>query len=192
MNLNHSMVFGTDPLLASIIGILIGAFIGYLMRQVIAKQQINSAEIKAERIANEAKNKAQEILLESKNKAIKILDDTKKDQEVRQAQLLRIEKMLERKEEEIDQSKKQVEEEKKTIKQKGEDLLILKNDLEQKRAQQITELEKICSMKRQEAKDLLLKKVEEENKEDIYAKLIKIERDGKEVLEQKAKEIMAM
>ena len=192
MNLNHSMVFGTDPLLASIIGILIGAFIGYLMRQVIAKQQINSAEIKAERIANEAKNKAQEILLESKNKAIKILDDTKKDQEVRQAQLLRIEKMLERKEEEIDQSKKQVEEEKKTIKQKGEDLLILKNDLEQKRAQQITELEKIGSMKRQEAKDLLFKKVEEENKEDIYAKLIKIERDGKEVLEQKAKEIMAM
>ncbi len=52
-----------------LVGVVLGAVIGYLIRQSQATKKIGSAENKAERILEEAKNKEKEILLDAKSRS---------------------------------------------------------------------------------------------------------------------------
>ena len=58
--------------------LVIGAVLGYITRQSIAKKQLNTAEGKASNLIEEAEKKSQELILESKNKAVTILEEAKK------------------------------------------------------------------------------------------------------------------
>lgn len=186
------MTLALTPLFAAILGILIGTLVGYVVRRLVAKRQIDSAEIKAQNILNESKNKSQEILLDAKNKALKILDEAKEDQKTRQAQLLRIENMLSKKEGELDEGKKEIESTKVTLKQKVEEVSVVKKNLEEKTSEIVKELEKVAGLKKLEAKNLLLKQIEEENKDEVYQKLRKLEMDGQEQIDARAREILAV
>ena len=184
------MILTLNPPLVVVLGTLLGIILGYFVRQIITRRQINTAETRAQNLLNEAKGKGQEILLDAKNKALQILDDSKKDQEVRQSQLLRIEKMLSKKERELEQTSRDTENEKKNLKAKVEEVGIIKADLEQKRQGQVQILEKLSGLKKTEAKDLLIKTIEDEHKEEIYQKLRELEQENKEQLEKKAQEII--
>lgn len=186
------MTLALTPLFAAILGILIGTLVGYVVRRLVAKRQIDSAEIKAQNILNESKNKSQEILLDAKNKALKILDEAKEDQKTRQGQLLRIENMLSKKEGELDEGKKEIESAKGALKQKVEEVSVIKKDLEEKTSEIVKELEKVAGLKKAEAKGLLLKQIEEENKDEIYQKMRKLEMEGQEQIDNKAREILAL
>lgn len=184
------MTFGLNPLLVVGLGLAIGILSGYLIRQFVARQQINTAEARAEALLNEAKSKSQGILLDTKNKALKIHDDTKKDSEIRQAQLLRIEKMLSRKETELEKTQNQIKNEEKQLKDKNDEIILLKNNLSRKLEQTTNELEKVSKLKKEEAKVLIFKKAEEESNKELYQKLKDLSLKNQENLDRKAKEIL--
>ncbi len=62
----------------AIAGLVVGAIIGYIVRQSIASKKIGSAETKAERILEDAKNKEKEMLIEAKQGALEITEQAKK------------------------------------------------------------------------------------------------------------------
>ncbi len=186
------MLTDLSPLIAAVSALLPGLLIGYLLRQLIASRSIGSAESKAEGLLTEAKSQSQDILLEAKNKALKVLEEAKKEEKERRDQVLKIENLLTKKEGELDQRSKELYSEKETVKLKAVELASLKTDLENTRQKQLTELERVAGLDRQEAKAELMAKTEEEYKDDFYKRIRKLEQEQREELDKKAKEILTL
>ena len=167
-----------------------GLTAGYLIRQLIASVRVSQAESKAQALLADSKSKSQDILIEAKNKAIKVLEDAKKEEKERNVQLARIENILTRKEGELEQKEKELGTERENLKSKAIELVSVKTSLEQDRQKQVEELERISRLKQDEAKQELINKVEEEYKNEFYEKLIKLERQNREELDKKAREIL--
>ncbi|MBI2064661.1 MAG: ribonuclease Y [Candidatus Yanofskybacteria bacterium] len=184
------MLSNLSPLIAAVSALLPGLVIGYLARQVISTRKASQAESRAEAILNESKSKSQDIILEAKNKALEILEEAKKEEKERNLQLARIENLLTKKENELDSKAKELKAEKDTLVAKVQDVTQLKSDLDKARQKQITELERVATLTREQAKTELFSKVEEESKDDLYKKMVKLERDNKDELDKKAREIL--
>ncbi len=184
------MQLSTTTITLAVLGFAIGMGLGYLIRRLIADSRIRSAETKAQNILNEAKSKSQDLLLEAKNKSLKALEESKKEGQERNAQLLRIENMLSRKETELENKEKDLEKNRQALKEKVETAVKANEELEGLRKKQVSELEKISGLKKEEALKEIHAKVEEEYKDDLYQKMKKLEEGNRESLDKKAKEIM--
>lgn len=186
------MFSSLSPLIAALSALVPGIIIGYLARHIITSQRTSQAERKAESILADSKSKSQDILLEAKKESLKILEEAKKEERDRNAQLLRIENLLTKKETELEQQSKKISSENETLKIKMAEISAIKADLEQGLAKQINELERIAKLDKESAKEELLNKIEEANKDELYKKIIKLERDTKEELDKKAREILTL
>lgn len=165
--------------MAAILALVFGGLIGYLARYFLAKKQSENAGLKA-----------QEIILGAKDQALKIIEEAKKDEKVRQEQFLKIEAIFSKKEGELDEDKRQISIKNENLKTKEEELAGLKKELEERISLQVKELEKISGVKKEEAKASLLKQIEDEYKDEIYARMKKLEHENNEVIDRKAKELM--
>jgi len=184
------MVIGLIPLIVATVALIFGSILGYLARQSIAKRRANTAESRIEKLVNEAKAQAQEIILKAKDKAVNALDEIKKEETKRQEEYRRIQTRLDNKEEMLDAKDRKLENEEKEFQEKVEKVRNIKTELETLKQQEIEILEKISKLSEAEAKQQILKSVEEQNKEEIFAKIQKLEKSGKEELEKKANNIM--
>src|SRR3989338_7096091 len=186
------MTLETTSIILAILALAVGLGLGYFIRRLIADSRIRSAENKAQNILNEAKSKSQDLLLEAKNKSLQILEESKKESQERHAQLLRIEKMLEKKEFEVEGKSKEIDREKLTLKNKIEEADKAKLEADGILKSQITELEKISGLNREDALEMMTKKIEVEYQDDLYSKIKKLEEGNRETIDRKAKEIMTM
>ena len=186
------MLSNLNPLIAAFSALLPGLVIGYLARQLISTRKASQAESRAEAILADSKSKAQDIILESKNKAIELLEEAKKEEKERNSQLARIENLLTKKENELESKAKELKTEKDSLVNKAQEIVNLKNELEKNRQKQILELERVASLNKEQAKTELFTKVEEEAKDELYKKMIKLDQDNKEELEKKAREILTI
>jgi ribonuclease Y len=184
------MVIGLTSLIVATVALIFGSILGYLARQSIARRQANTAESRIEKLVNEAKAQAQEIILKAKDKAVKALDEIKREENRRQEEYRRIQTRLDKKEEMLDAKDRKLENEEKEFQEKVEKVRSIKTELETLKQQEIEILEKISKLSEAEAKQQILKSVEEQNKEEIFAKIQKLEKFGKEELEKKANNIM--
>lgn len=178
------------PLLVAIGSLILGSILGYFARQSIAKRQAHTAEAKINKLVGEAKAQAQEIILKAKDKAVKALDEIKKEEIQREEEFRGTRQRLERKEEAIETKASRLEEEEKELKERVEKVRAIKIELEQLKEDRIKNIEKIARLSQAQAKKELLKLVEDKNKEEIFAKIQKLEKYGKEELEKKAQDIM--
>lgn len=184
------METGLVALLVGFLMLSIGSVLGYLFRQTIAKKQLTTAEGKVEKMLEEAEKKAQETTLEAKNKALEILDEAKKKERERENQIMRLEQRLEKREETVDQRLDDLERGKKILEQKAEEIRAIRKEVEESRKKELSRLEKIAGLSKEQAKKVLLQLTEEENRGLIADRMAKIEKEGKEELEKKAKSIM--
>src|SRR3990167_9536198 len=143
------MELSTTTITLAILALAAGMGLGYFIRRLIADSRIRSAEFKAQNILNEAKSKSQDLLLEAKNKSLKVLEESKKEWQERNAQLLRIEKMLSRKELELETKDKELEKNKGVLKEKVESVSRAQEEIEDLRKKEVGELEKISGLKRE-------------------------------------------
>lgn len=169
---------------------LISIVIGYYLRLIVSlgqkgsmeldlKKMMLEAEKKEKAIVDEAEKKAEEILKTARAEAKQKEEDNKKTEE----RLIKKDELLLHRQTEID---KEVEE----IKKRIEEIKNIREKTEQIELQKKEELSKIAKLTPEEAKAEILKTVEKENEEDILARMKKLEIDGEERLEEKAKEIL--
>ncbi len=164
---------------------------GYISRQKIAKKQLSTAEGKAEKMIQEAERKAQEATLEAKNKALGILEEAKNKEKTREEQIVRLEKRLENREELLDRKLEELDKGRMVLEKKAEEIRNIKQETEEVRKKELKRLEKIASLSKEQAKNVLLQLTEEENRKIITERIIKLEKEGFEELENKARNIIA-
>jgi ribonucrease Y len=173
-----------------LLGLVLGAGAGYLIRQSIAAKRTSSAEATAEKILNEAKSKEQQILLESKEKAIKILDEAKHDEQSRRVELSEYQKKLEKRESLFDQKILELQTAQQKILDKEKLVDEAKAKVEAMAGEEMKKLEAVAKLTTEEAKDRLLKIVEERYQNDLMSRIRKIEQEDTETVETKAREIL--
>ncbi len=168
----------------------VGAVLGYVARQTIAKKQLSTAEGKANKLVEESEKKSQEIIIESKNKAVSILEEAKKKELERENQILRQEDRLGKREESLDMKMEEIDRARVILEKKAEEIREIRREAEETRKQELKRLEKIAGLSKEAAKKVLLQLTEEENR-DLIAKRIRfLEQQGQEEIEKEAKNIM--
>jgi ribonuclease Y len=184
-----------EILLASVvtgtISVLVGAVIGYYIRQSIARKRAGSIEAELQKKIAQTRQTAEEIMAKAKENKEEIERKSSKDIEERQSVVIKAESRLFKKEEEIDLRDKASIQKEKEVVDKVEKLKQIKEELEELRKESITKLEKIAGLNKEQAKEELLAKTEKEYESDVLDRIRKMQNKGTEQFEKKAKDILA-
>lgn len=173
-----------------VLSVGVGILIGYFVRKQIARTQADSIEAKAEKIINETKTKQQEMLLKAKERALQMIDAAKRDEENRRKELRLIQQRLEKRETLFDQKLLELQDKQQKIQEKVEKINQIQAEIQNLREEEIQKLQKIAELNKEQAKEELFKKVELQVKDDLMARIVKLEKDSSEAFEQKSREII--
>lgn len=185
-----------EVMIAVIVTLVLAVPITYLLtvsyRKKVAEQKIGSAEEKAREIIDEAvkaaETKKRETLLEVKEETIKSKNDLDKEIRDRRAEIQRNERRIVQKEENLDKKLDAIEKREAGFVAREEELNRQKAEIAKLSEERVQELERISGLTSEQAKEYLLKTVEEDVKLDT-AKLIKeMEHQAKEEASKKARD----
>ena len=185
-----------SPIMSALVAAIIVAPITWLLAVAYRKKsyesKIGSAEEKSREIIDEAlkvaETKKKEALLEAKEENLKAKNELDKEIKERRAEVQRYERRVLSKEENLDKKADAMEKKEASLASKEESLRKRTAEVEELFAKEQEELEKISGLTSEQAKEYLLKSVEEDVKHDT-AKLIKeLESKAKEEADKKAKE----
>ena len=179
------------PLSVAIVSLGIGAILGYYARQSIAKRDYANIEAKIQKRISKTKAETSEILIKAKEKALKIIESSKKELNQRREKILKTEKLLLQRENVLDERVSGFEQSKKEFRQKVERLKNIKENLENLEKETQEKLEKISGLSKEKAEKELLQNIEREYQKEILGRIKKLESEGWEKFERKAKEILA-
>lgn len=166
--------------------LLIGAVTGYVIRHYVAISRRGSIEADIEEKILNAKREARQIEDDALTKASVLRDEIKRSEE----RVRKQEERLDKREQEIAEKDNSLSREMDSLRIKSKDLGLIKEKIEEKEKCIGKELEKVASLSRKEAEELLFAKIIRESEEDIQSRLLKLARDGEVRLEEKAKDIL--
>jgi len=173
-----------------IVSLAAGAVLGYLARQTIAKKQLTTAEGKINKMEEEAEQKARGLEISAKNRAVEILEEAKRKEKDREDQIMRLERRLENREGILDKKMDELDRGRQILENKAEEIRRIRKEAEEVRRKELARLEKIAALSKEQAKKILLQLTEEEYKDNITQRIAKLEKEGKEEIEKKAKNLM--
>jgi len=179
-------------LIVGLLALAIGSVLGYFARQSIARKRADTIETTLRKKITQVKKDADEIILRAKEKAEQIVGKTKRDVGSQRQEIFKAQKLLLKRENLLTERVSNLEEKEKEFRQKVEKLKEIKAGLEDLRQQSIGELERVSGLSKQDAKKELLENLEKEYQIEILGKMRKLEQDGLEKYEKKAKEIVAL
>ncbi|MCQ2550022.1 MAG: ribonuclease Y [Lachnospiraceae bacterium] len=153
---------------------------------------IGSAQDKAREIIDEAlktaETKKREGLLEVKEESIRAKNELDKEIKERRAEVQRSERRIQQKEENIDKKANAIERKEASLAAKEEELAKQKEQIAKLNEERVQELERISGLTSEQAKEHLLKIVEDEVKHETALLVKELESKAKEEADKKAKE----
>ena len=182
--------------IAVVITLIVTAVLTYFITTAyhknVANAKIGNAEDRAREIIDEAvktaETKKREAMLEAKEESIRVKNDLDKEVKERRAEIQRSERRVVQKEENLDKKLESIERREAGFAAKEEEINKQKAQIAKLNEERLQELERISGLTSEQAKEYLLKTVEEDVKLDT-AKLIKeMETKAKEEADKKAKD----
>ena len=165
-------------------------------RKQIAEAQIGSAEEKAKSIISDAERSAdakkREAMLEAKEENQRLRQEFEREMKERRTEMSRQEIRLNQKEETIDKKADNLERKEQALAGKLRALEKREVEITELKQKQTEELERISGMTREEAKEILVKEIEDSARHDAAVLVKEIEQEAKETADRKAKNIVAM
>jgi ribonuclease Y len=196
------MIDNTSYLVFTALAFLLGFAFAYWVRGKAVSAKVKAAEAEASQMIGEAQRKCETLLkeadLEVKEKLLRMkgefdseTKETRSELKTREQRLMHKEEMLERKLEQCDQRDKEVSRIERELKKRQEDVDLDEDRLKSMIQEQCQQLERISGLTAEQAKDLLIRSMENEARYE-GAKLIKrVENETKEMADKTAKKIMA-
>src|SRR3954462_13545426 len=193
----------TITIISILLGLIVGAVVGYFVHKSITKTKVAGAKNAAEQILEDAKRDAdslkKEALLEAKDEIHKLR--TEAEREVRERRnemqkqenrLLQREENLDRKDETLNKRENLLEKKDDSLNQRQQHIEVMKSKVDELVRKQQTELERISSLTREEAKAIIIDKLEQELTYDTAIMIKESENRVKEESDKKAKEILSL
>jgi ribonuclease Y len=167
---------------------------GYAVRAYLGKIKLNSAEAQSHRIVQdavrEAEAKRKELLIEAKDQLLKEKNVFEREMRERRQELQNIEKRLVQKEEGLEKKHDQLDRQEKVLQLKERDNQEKEEELRKEYDLHRRELERISGLTTEEAKQLLLKNLENDVRFESIKLINKIEEEARRTADKKAKEVI--
>ena len=170
---------------------LFGAIAGYYVRQSIARKRAGSIEAELQKRLEQTKKSAADIITKARDKSNSIENNSKKELEERQKLVIKAEERVFKKEETLEGKEKEILKAEQDLKQKVEKVKEIRGEIDEVKAETLKKLEKVADLKREDAKEELIKEVEKEYEADLLDRIRKLETRGVDQYSIKAKEILA-
>ena len=189
-------------LLAILIAVVVGvaaaavAFpIGIAYRRKTAEAKLGSAEDEAKRIINDAiktaEQKRKEAVIEAKDEAFKLKAETDRDIKERRGELSRQERRLDQKEEAVDKKIENLELKEAEIAKRAELAEAKLAEIEQIKTREFEKLEAVSALTQEDAKKLLLAKVDEQLTHEKAMRITAFETQTKDEADSMARELIS-
>lgn len=195
--------FETVEVILIIVALVVGIAVGFFLVRALTNQTIASAKAEARKLVDDARNQAQveaekarvegeKSLLEKKSRMEAEIEKDRDEVREQEKRLGKREDLVDRKEETLSQRESQISRQAESIRQREE--LISKRDADTQRIyeQQKDLLTSIAGMSRHDARELLLKRVEEDARHDVAKVTRKLVEDAENEAKTKAREITLM
>ncbi|MBP5587362.1 MAG: DUF3552 domain-containing protein, partial [Treponema sp.] len=172
----------------------LGIVLGWTIRWLYARFQLSASEQKAERVKQDAIREAEaqkkEILLNAKDELIRERNQQERENRDRRAEVQRYEARVNHKEEMLDQRAQAFDKQEKEFLERTAALEKREASVAIQEEEYRKELERISGLSAQEAKELIIKNLENDARHDAQVLLNKIEQEAQLTSEKKARDIL--
>ncbi|MDL2206426.1 ribonuclease Y [Eubacteriales bacterium OttesenSCG-928-N13] len=189
----------TTPIIAAIsalVAIIVGFIVGFLYRQNVTEKKIGRTEEFAKNLLDEATRKAEdkkkEAILEAKEEVIRLKNELDKEVRDRRSEVTRLERRVNQREETLDKKMDNLEAREESLNQKYKNAQKLEDEATKLRDQQSQELERIGGMTLEEARQILMDRIQKEAYHDAAIMVREIESRAKEEADKKARNLIAL
>lgn len=183
----------------SILLMIVGLFVGIMIMLFVNKIRVSSAKVEADKLRERATRDAEKIkrdgLLELKEESYKLKQQTDEEIKEKKKEITELKELVESRENSLNKRDELLSEREKALEVRDKDLLAKQNEIQEKKAkveqtlaQQIEELAKISNLSKEAARELVMKKVEDEMSKEIAVYLRERENDAKLEADKIAKE----
>jgi ribonucrease Y len=177
--------------------------LGYLLRKYHAKKKVKNAEDKAKKLLENAKTdadklkheaelQAKDFLLKSRTEFEKETKDRRQELVILEKRLIQKEENLDRKVDIIDRKDKDVERRDRSLGDREKHITSKEKELERLLQEEKDKLQNISGMTREEAKQLLLRRLEDEVKQEAAIMIKRTEDEAKEKADKEARKIIGL
>ena len=190
-----------DNVVFSILLVVVGLFVGAFVMMIINKFRVSAAQKEADKLIQDAKRDAEKAkrdgILELKEESFKLKKQTDEEIKEKKKELNELNQRIDNREKSLDKRDELLTEREKNLDLKDKDLLAKQKEIQEKDAkmesiikEQIALLEKISGFSKEKARELVMKKVEEEMSKEISIYLKDREDEAKLEADKKAKDIL--
>ncbi len=178
-------------LFLSIAGV-VGVAVGYYLRLIISLGKKGSMELEIKEMLLAAKEESKKITAEAETKATKALADARVENKEKEDKARQTEDRLIKKEDLLDKRQTDIDKEVEMIKQRIAEIKTIREKADKLELDRLSALEKIAQLSATDAKEQLFKLIEKQSAEDMLVRMNKLDTQGEEMLDKKAKDILAI
>lgn len=183
-------------IILALVALAVGAAAGFLYRQNVMEKKIGRTEEFAKNLYDEATRRAEEQkkekLLEAKEEIIRLKSELDKEIKDRRNEVSRLERRVSQREETLDKKLDNLEVREEHLNQKYKDAERLEAEAQQLHDQQQSELERISNMTLEEARQVLIGRIQKDAYHDAAVMVRDIEAKAKEEADKKARNLIAL
>lgn len=178
-----------SPLAAAVLA-LAALALGYALRFAVAKRTHAGEEEKSARARETAQREAKEIIVAAKSEAASLLVEAQKDEQLRRAEVRKLEERLATREDDLREERKALDAASTHVKAEEARMKALENEMAALREQAVKTLEGLAGLSREDAKQKLFTELETTYRDDLAKAIAKLEHERHDTLETKANELL--
>ncbi len=167
-----------------------GAAIGYVFRWLLVLARKGSIEIQVQKVMLDARERAEKVVAEAEAQAREKVVQLESAAVEKEEKLLKQEERVFKREEALDKKQGELESEIGAVKGRIEEVRAIKEKADLVLEERQQELARVAGLTKQEAQEQLFVELERQAQDDLMMRAAKLERDGFERLERRAREIL--
>ncbi len=175
---------------------IVASVAGYFIRKVFAEATIRSAEEEAVRIVQDAEREAEsqkrEALVEAREEIHKFRTEMEREARERRTELQQFERRVTQKEEALDRRGESIERKEESLQRKTREMEQRQIEMGELLEEHRRELERLSQLTTDEARDLILKRVEDEIKHETAQLIRELEAQARDEAEKRARDIISL
>jgi ribonucrease Y len=185
-----------EIILGGLIGLLIGAAVGYFARKAVAQREVDSAEARARSVLADAERQAEaskrEAQIEAKDQALKLRQEAEADLKKRSGEIEKKEDRISQREATLDKRAEGIDRKESAFESREAELSRAREQVQAMEERSRTELERIAGMTAADAKQMLSEQIREEAKREAMVLVRDIEAQAREEGDKRARKIIAI
>jgi ribonuclease Y len=179
-----------------VLALAVGVGLGYLIRRSLASSSLASAEREAERVVRDAKREAETVLkearLEAKEEVHRVRTEVETELRERRAEVTTLEQRMVQREEQLETRATEQERREQSLHDREATSERLAEELKSAHTQAMVELERISGLSSAQARELLLKQVEDDARHDMAKLVRQVEEESRREADRRARNILSL